>query len=86
MYSTLNLGGHCKALAPEYEKAADSLAQHKLKIAKVDCTVEADVCSKLDVKGYPTLKVFRDGQHSEFKGARTADAIVSYLVKFFSLI
>ena len=50
--------GHCKALAPEYEIAATTLLnENKIKIAKVDCTVETDVCSTYDVKGYPTLKV-----------------------------
>jgi hypothetical protein len=27
-------------------------------VARVDCTTEADLCSKHDVSGYPTFKVF----------------------------
>ncbi|KAL7313779.1 protein disulfide-isomerase precursor [Mucor circinelloides] len=72
--------GHCKALAPEYEIAATEL-KDKVKIAKVDCTENQDLCQKYDVRGYPTLKVFRNGETSEYKGARKADGIVSYMQK-----
>ncbi|KAF9434473.1 protein disulfide-isomerase precursor [Entomortierella beljakovae] len=73
--------GHCKALAPEYEIAATQLKDAKIPIAKVDCTVEADLCQEHGVQGYPTLKVFRDGDSSDYNGARKADAIVSYMKK-----
>ncbi|KAG9062847.1 protein disulfide-isomerase precursor [Linnemannia hyalina] len=73
--------GHCKALAPEYEIAATQLKEHGIPIAKVDCTVETDLCQEQGVQGYPTLKVFREGTPSDYQGARKADAIVSYLKK-----
>lgn len=73
--------GHCKALAPEYETAATELKEKGIAIAKVDCTVEADVCGEFGVKGYPTLKVFRDGTPSDYKGARTSPSIVDYMIQ-----
>ncbi|KAJ2959631.1 hypothetical protein NQZ79_g4932 [Umbelopsis isabellina] len=72
--------GHCKALAPEWEKAATELSG-TVKLAKVDCTVEQDICTGQDVKGYPTIKVFRNGVPSEYGGPRQADGIVSYMKK-----
>ncbi|KAI9475480.1 MAG: thioredoxin-like protein [Benjaminiella poitrasii] len=72
--------GHCKALAPEYEIAATKLKE-KMKVAKVDCTENQDTCNKYGVRGYPTLKVFRNGETSDYKGSRKADGIVSYMVK-----
>ncbi|CAF4356101.1 unnamed protein product, partial [Adineta steineri] len=44
----------------------------------VDCTVETKVCGKYGVSGYPTLKIFKNGEVSEdYNGPREADGIVS---------
>lgn len=73
--------GHCKALAPEYEKASTELLADKIKLAKVDCTEENELCAEHGVEGFPTLKVFRTGSSSEYNGNRKADGIVSYMKK-----
>ncbi|KAF2769403.1 protein disulfide isomerase [Teratosphaeria nubilosa] len=74
--------GHCKALASEYEVAATSLKEKGIPLAKVDCTVEQDLCQTYGVEGYPTLKVFRGADHvSPYSGPRKGDAIVSYMIK-----
>ncbi|KZZ89473.1 protein disulfide isomerase [Moelleriella libera RCEF 2490] len=74
--------GHCKALAPEYEEAATTLKEKNIKLVKVDCTVEEELCKQHDVEGYPTLKVFRGADNvSPYSQQRKADAIVSYMVK-----
>lgn len=73
--------GHCKALAPEYATAATTLKSQGIKLAKVDCTAEQDLCSEQGVSGYPTLKVFTKGSSSDYGGPRKADGIVSFMVK-----
>ncbi|CAE6506462.1 unnamed protein product [Rhizoctonia solani] len=73
--------GHCKALAPQYEEAATALKEQGIKLAKVDCTENADLCQANGVGGYPTLKVFRKGKDKEYSGPRKADGIVSYMKK-----
>ncbi|OAA62619.1 protein disulfide isomerase [Niveomyces insectorum RCEF 264] len=74
--------GHCKALAPEYEEAATSLKEKNVKLAKIDCTEEADLCQTYGVEGYPTLKIFRGPDNvSAYKGQRKAAAITSYMTK-----
>ncbi|CED84486.1 Protein disulfide isomerase (prolyl 4-hydroxylase beta subunit) [Phaffia rhodozyma] len=73
--------GHCKALAPHYEEAATELKSKNIKLAKIDCTVEADLCQEFGIQGYPTLKVFNNGQESDYTGPRKADGIVSYMIK-----
>ncbi|ATY62052.1 protein disulfide-isomerase [Cordyceps militaris CM01] len=74
--------GHCKALAPEYEEAATTLKDKKIKLAKIDCTEEAELCQAHGVEGYPTLKVFRGLDNvSPYGGQRKAAAITSYMVK-----
>ncbi|KAF2144485.1 uncharacterized protein K452DRAFT_142528 [Aplosporella prunicola CBS 121167] len=74
--------GHCKALAPEYEEAATQLKEKNIKLAKVDCTAQTELCQSFGVEGYPTLKVFRgEDSPSPYTGQRKADAIVSYMTK-----
>ncbi|KAJ3382276.1 protein disulfide-isomerase precursor [Entophlyctis sp. JEL0112] len=73
--------GHCKALAPEYEIAASTLLADKIKLAKVDCTAEKTTCADVGVSGYPTLKVFRKGISSDFKGERKAMSIITTMRK-----
>lgn len=67
--------GHCKSLAPKYAEAAGILKKSdpNLKLAKVDCTVETNVAGQYGISGYPTLKVFRNGVASDYKGGREAD-------------
>ncbi|XP_052195315.1 protein disulfide-isomerase-like [Diospyros lotus] len=79
--------GHCKKLAPEYEKAASVLSSHDppLTLAKVDANDEAnkELARKFEIQGFPTIKILRNGGTNiqEYNGPRKADGIVSYLKK-----
>ncbi|KAM3860511.1 protein disulfide-isomerase A4 [Diretmus argenteus] len=73
--------GHCKKLAPEYEKAAKELSQRSppIPLAKVDATVEAEVTKRFEVNGFPTLKIFRKGKAFEYNGPREQHGIVEFM-------
>jgi len=77
--------GHCKNLAPEYAKAAQQLAETNpnVKLAKIDCTVEKELASKYEIKGFPTLKFFSKaaGAPIPYEAGRTTADIVNWLKK-----
>jgi protein disulfide-isomerase A1 len=76
--------GHCKALAPEYEKAAQAIGSDDsldAVLAKVDATVEKDLATRYGVKGFPTLKFFTGDVENpaDYSGGRTESTIVQWL-------
>ncbi|XP_077870595.1 protein disulfide-isomerase 2-like [Saccoglossus kowalevskii] len=62
--------GHCKALAPEYSKAAKQLKDDgsDIKLGKVDATIESDLADIFGIRSYPTLKFFKKGNVREYVG------------------
>jgi len=81
--------GHCKTLAPEWEKAAttlkgDTSVGQAITLGAVDATVERSLAEKFHIGGFPTLKIFEGNsaiESSEYEGPRDADGIVSFLKK-----
>lgn len=75
--------GHCKSLAPHYIEAAAALESKNIPLAQVDCTEEQDLCMEHGIRGYPTIKVFKNHQldsPSDYQGGRTSSSIISYMV------
>ncbi|XP_005989098.1 protein disulfide-isomerase [Latimeria chalumnae] len=78
--------GHCKALAAPYAKAAGKLKEEgsEIRLGKVDATEESELAQEFGVRGYPTIKFFKNGQRAspkEYEAGRETDDIINWLKK-----
>ncbi|CAD6506076.1 BgTH12-07007 [Blumeria graminis f. sp. triticale] len=78
--------GHCKNLAPIWEKLAQDFSQeHDVIVAKVDAEGEGSKITAKDqgVSSYPTIKFFQKGttEPELYSGARTEAEILTFLNK-----
>ena len=69
---------HCRAMAPEYAKVAVSVKGQVNAIA-VNCEKYSDLCLKYNIKGFPTLRVYANGNSTAFQGERTKQTMLSFL-------
>ncbi|XP_069107179.1 thioredoxin domain-containing protein 5-like [Argopecten irradians] len=72
--------GHCKTLAPTWEALAKEFEHESgVTIAKVDCTLHKATCGKQNIRGYPTLVFFRDGQRVQDYSNRDIESLKSFV-------
>jgi thiol-disulfide isomerase/thioredoxin len=70
--------GHCIAMKDDFEKA--SSRSKNVSFIKVDADQYPELCAHYNVRGFPTLKLFKNGEESEtYSGVRSADAFLSWL-------
>jgi len=75
--------GHCKQLAPNYEKLASAYSNEKeIVIAKIDADKHKEIGGRYGVTGFPTIKWFgKNNKESPeaYEGARELDNFVSFI-------
>ncbi|KAF7344358.1 Protein disulfide isomerase [Mycena sanguinolenta] len=73
--------GHCRQFAPTWEKLVEhSEVPTGVQFARVDCSVDGDLCDALGVTGYPQMKLYSDGVIvDKYQGSRDLDLLVKYL-------
>jgi protein disulfide-isomerase-like protein len=74
--------GHCKRAKPHFVTAAAKMAAQRIpgKLAAVDCTKHQQVSKRFEVKGFPTIKYFKNGEMAFDAGdAREEAAILKFM-------
>jgi len=74
--------GHCKHLAPDYEKVAAAFASEpNVVVAKVDADAHKELGSRYGVSGFPTLKWFgKDSKDPQnYENARDVQSFVDFI-------
>ncbi|OCH93224.1 thioredoxin-domain-containing protein [Obba rivulosa] len=75
--------GHCRKFAPTWEKLVEEteqLADPGIHLAQVNCAVHGDLCQKHNIKGYPQMNLYRNGEFAEEYGkSREYEFLAEYL-------
>lgn len=69
-------------MKPAYGQAASEMKKHSTNsfMAAVDATKSPNLTQRYDLKGYPTLKYYENGEYkSEYNGGRAKDNFVNYM-------
>jgi thioredoxin 1 len=71
--------GPCKMIAPILDDLAEQFAG-KVKIAKIDVDANKEVPGKFNIRGIPTLLIFKNGQVESTKvGALSKTQLVEFI-------
>ncbi|XP_051829776.1 protein disulfide-isomerase-like, partial [Antechinus flavipes] len=76
----------CRDLIPEFSKAAEQLKAENsnIRLAKVDATEEHDLAEQFNIRVFPTIKLFKNGDASfskDYTNGREANDIVQWMKK-----
>ncbi|CAM6128113.1 unnamed protein product [Calypogeia fissa] len=74
--------GHCKKLAPTWEELGKSLeGEDGVEVGLVDCTLQKKTCSSVDIRSYPTLKIFYNGEDiKKYSGPRDLESLKKFAI------
>ena len=75
--------GHCKSLAPEWAAAAGKTRRLNPStiLAKVDADAHKKLSDRYEIGGYPTIKIFKNGEPQDYTGPRESKGIVGFVKK-----
>lgn len=74
--------GHCQNFYPTWDKmSSNNEYENKVKFLKVNCTDNEDenvqnAMKKYNVKGFPTLIIYRNNKSEEYTGPREEESIM----------
>jgi len=74
--------GHCKKMAPAWEKLAKEFSANEVLIGNVDCTAHGkSLCDSNGIQGFPTIKYYDgfDDDGENYEGRREFDDMKSFV-------
>jgi len=73
--------GHCRTLAPTWRQLSVSLRDERIPVtlAAMDATVHTRTAKRFDIRGFPSLRLLSRGRVYDYTGARTLEAMQSWL-------
>ncbi|MCB1406450.1 MAG: thioredoxin, partial [Rhodobacteraceae bacterium] len=78
--------GPCRAMAPEFERAARTLAPH-VRLAKIDTQSNPDAAIRYNIRGIPAFILFHRGREvARLSGARPAAALEQFVREKLALV
>jgi thiol-disulfide isomerase/thioredoxin len=68
-------------MKPAWDQLGDEFKDSSVVIADADCTIHKEVCEKFEVRGYPTIKYFVDGEKTgkDYSGGRDFDSLKKFV-------
>jgi protein disulfide-isomerase-like protein len=69
---------HCKTVMGDWAKLKKT-APSGVKIAKVNCEEKPEMAEKHDIKGFPTIILFKNGKKVYFEGPRNLENFLEFI-------
>lgn len=71
---------HCRAMAGAFRQIGEAL-KDRVSVVEVDCEAHRSICASYSIQGFPTLRMYNDGESTEYRGGRSFDAMRTWALK-----
>jgi thiol-disulfide isomerase/thioredoxin len=68
---------HCKAMSSAFIKVGKEM-KGRMNVVEVDCEAHKAVCRDFGIRSFPTLRMYNEGEATEYRGGRSFEAMHSW--------
>lgn len=76
--------GHCVRFQPVWEDLKQKVKEHNITLETYEADANPEEIKKANIKGFPTIKITKNGKEYDYSGDRTANAIMKELTSSLS--